>query len=153
MMPSASDLRYNWVLVRLQRIDATECRELVSTAWAMVVPSAWPPRTANEHQLYRRSDALRHHELVRVGTDERLAPVLREREAITVSSDEKARYHDAADPELHLAPHESLGGAGQAQRKRSHCLDRHHRGLTSAPRPARLRLPRPRRRRRGAARE
>jgi hypothetical protein len=38
MLPNASDLRYNWVLVRLASIDATEMRELVVDAWAMVVP-------------------------------------------------------------------------------------------------------------------
>jgi hypothetical protein len=38
MLPSASDLRYNWVLVRLASIDATEMREIVLDAWAMVVP-------------------------------------------------------------------------------------------------------------------
>lgn len=37
-MPSASDLRYNWVVVRLDAIDAAEMRELVLDAWAMVVP-------------------------------------------------------------------------------------------------------------------
>jgi hypothetical protein len=38
MLPEASDLRYNWALVRLAAIDATEMRELVLDAWAMVVP-------------------------------------------------------------------------------------------------------------------
>jgi hypothetical protein len=38
MLPGASDLRYNWVLVRLDAIDAAEMRELVIDAWAMVVP-------------------------------------------------------------------------------------------------------------------
>jgi hypothetical protein len=38
MMPSRSDLRYNWVLVRLAAIDAIEMRELVLDAWRMVVP-------------------------------------------------------------------------------------------------------------------
>jgi 2-methylisocitrate lyase-like PEP mutase family enzyme len=38
MMPTGGDLRYNWVLVRLAAIDATEMRELVLDAWAMVVP-------------------------------------------------------------------------------------------------------------------
>ena len=38
MLPQASDLRYNWVVVRLAAIDATELRELVVDAWAMVVP-------------------------------------------------------------------------------------------------------------------
>jgi hypothetical protein len=38
MLPSQSDLRYNWVHVRLAAIDAAEMRELVLDAWAMVVP-------------------------------------------------------------------------------------------------------------------
>ena len=38
MLPRESDLRYNWALVRLAAIDATEMRELVLDAWAMVVP-------------------------------------------------------------------------------------------------------------------
>jgi hypothetical protein len=38
MLPRLSDLRYNWVLVRLAAIDAAEMRELVLDAWAMVVP-------------------------------------------------------------------------------------------------------------------
>jgi hypothetical protein len=38
MQPQASDLRYNWVLVRLAAIDEREMRELVLDAWRMVVP-------------------------------------------------------------------------------------------------------------------
>jgi len=38
MQPSASDLRYHWVLVRLAAIDEAEMRELVLDAWRMVVP-------------------------------------------------------------------------------------------------------------------
>ena len=38
MMPRESDLRFNWVLVRLAAIDAAEMRELVLDAWRMVVP-------------------------------------------------------------------------------------------------------------------
>jgi hypothetical protein len=38
MQPDRSDLRYNWVLVRLASIDETEMRELVLDAWRMVVP-------------------------------------------------------------------------------------------------------------------
>ena len=38
MLPRESDLRYNWVVVRLAAIDAAEMRELVIDAWAMVVP-------------------------------------------------------------------------------------------------------------------
>jgi len=38
MMPATSDLRYNWVVVRLGAIDDAEMRELVVDAWRMVVP-------------------------------------------------------------------------------------------------------------------
>jgi hypothetical protein len=38
MQPSRGDLRYNWVLVRLDAIDEPEMRELVMDAWRMVVP-------------------------------------------------------------------------------------------------------------------
>jgi hypothetical protein len=40
MLPRASDLRYNWAVVRLAALDATEMRELVVDAWAMVVPKS-----------------------------------------------------------------------------------------------------------------
>jgi len=38
LMPKPADLRYNWVVVRLDAIDAEEMRELVLDAWRMVVP-------------------------------------------------------------------------------------------------------------------
>ena len=38
MLPGASDMRFNWVCVRMEAIDETEMRELVLDAWAMVVP-------------------------------------------------------------------------------------------------------------------
>src|SRR4051794_8595776 len=38
VMPNQSDLRYNWVVVRLEAIDLDEMRELVLDAWRMVVP-------------------------------------------------------------------------------------------------------------------
>jgi hypothetical protein len=38
LMPVTSDLRYNWVRVRLDAIDHDEMRELVLDAWRMVVP-------------------------------------------------------------------------------------------------------------------
>ena len=38
MLPGQSDLRYNWAVVRLAAIEATEMREIVLDAWAMVVP-------------------------------------------------------------------------------------------------------------------
>ena len=48
MRPTKSDLRYNWVLVRLiikagQRLGAEEMRELVLDAWRMVVPKGVAP--------------------------------------------------------------------------------------------------------------
>jgi hypothetical protein len=38
LMPTPSDLRYNWVVVRLAAIDVVEMREIVVEAWRMVVP-------------------------------------------------------------------------------------------------------------------
>ena len=38
LLPPTSDLRYNWVVVRLAAIDAAELREIVVEAWRMVVP-------------------------------------------------------------------------------------------------------------------
>jgi hypothetical protein len=37
-LPSASDMRYHWVHVRLLAIDADEMRDLVEDAWAFTVP-------------------------------------------------------------------------------------------------------------------
>ena len=37
-MPSPSDLRYHWVVVKLAAIDQREMREIVLEAWRMVVP-------------------------------------------------------------------------------------------------------------------
>jgi hypothetical protein len=38
LMPRTSDLRYNWVCVRMSAIDEPEMRELVIDAWRMCVP-------------------------------------------------------------------------------------------------------------------
>jgi hypothetical protein len=38
MLPTGGDLRYNWVLVRLDAIGEREMRGLVLDAWAMCVP-------------------------------------------------------------------------------------------------------------------
>jgi hypothetical protein len=38
LMPGASDLRYNWVCVRLAALSPAEMTELVLDAWRMVVP-------------------------------------------------------------------------------------------------------------------
>ncbi len=40
LMPTPSDLRYNWVQVRLAALDHDEMRELVHDAWRMVVPKS-----------------------------------------------------------------------------------------------------------------
>jgi hypothetical protein len=48
-LPSASDLRYHWVHVRLAAIDADEMRELVEDAWAFCVPK----RVAEEYAASR----------------------------------------------------------------------------------------------------
>jgi hypothetical protein len=37
-LPSASDMRFNWVHADLAKLDPTEARELVVDAWRMVVP-------------------------------------------------------------------------------------------------------------------
>jgi hypothetical protein len=37
-LPSRSDMRYHWVDVRLDAIDAEEMRDLVEDAWAFTVP-------------------------------------------------------------------------------------------------------------------
>lgn len=38
LMPAASDLRYQWIEVRLDAVDEVEARELVLDAWRMCVP-------------------------------------------------------------------------------------------------------------------
>ena len=39
LLPRPSDLRYNWVDVRLAALDTDEMCELVYDAWRMVVPA------------------------------------------------------------------------------------------------------------------
>jgi hypothetical protein len=39
-LPRHSDMRYHWVHVRLDAIDADEMRELVEDAWAFTVPKS-----------------------------------------------------------------------------------------------------------------
>src|SRR6266516_2626453 len=48
-LPGESDLRYHWVQVRLDKIDADEMRELVEDAWAFTVPK----RVAEEYAASR----------------------------------------------------------------------------------------------------
>jgi hypothetical protein len=53
-MPTASDLRYNWVESRLAALDVDEMTELVTDAWVMCVPKY----VAREYfaQLERRGE-------------------------------------------------------------------------------------------------
>jgi hypothetical protein len=44
-MPDMSDLRYNWVVGRLDALDEDETDEIVIDAWTMVVPK----RVAADH--------------------------------------------------------------------------------------------------------
>jgi hypothetical protein len=46
-LPSKSDMRYHWVHVRLDAIDADEMHELVEDAWAFCVPK----RVAREYAV------------------------------------------------------------------------------------------------------
>lgn len=48
LMPKASDMRYNWVVVRLDQIDLDEMRELVVDAWRMCVPKSVAARYDEE---------------------------------------------------------------------------------------------------------
>jgi hypothetical protein len=48
-LPRASDMRYHWVHVSLEAIDADEMRELVEDAWAFCVPK----RVAEEYAASR----------------------------------------------------------------------------------------------------
>jgi hypothetical protein len=38
-LPSASELRFNWILADLASLESTEAREFVVDAWRMVVPN------------------------------------------------------------------------------------------------------------------
>jgi len=48
-LPSKSDMRFNWIHVHLDAIDADEMRDLVEDAWAFTVPK----RVADEYAAAR----------------------------------------------------------------------------------------------------
>jgi hypothetical protein len=54
-LPRTSDMRYNWIHVRLDAIDLDELRELVIDAWCMCVPKkvAASLHTVGDHRLQR----------------------------------------------------------------------------------------------------
>jgi hypothetical protein len=54
--PEPADLRYNWVVARLDAIDQVELRELVFDAWRMVVPKRMA--AASDAELLRQLRAL-----------------------------------------------------------------------------------------------
>jgi len=57
MLPQASDMRYHWVLVRLDAIDEKEMRELVLDAWRMCVPKkVWQSYVDSPAALVNRED-------------------------------------------------------------------------------------------------
>jgi len=51
LMPERSDMRYNWVVVRLGVLDVDEMRELVLDAWRMCVPKSVAARYDAERDL------------------------------------------------------------------------------------------------------
>jgi hypothetical protein len=57
MLPGATDMRFNWVCVRMDALDVTEMRELVVDAWRMVVPKKVAAAYDEEHLEEMRRDA------------------------------------------------------------------------------------------------
>ena len=47
-LPSQNDMRFNWIHVRLEAIDADEMRDLVEGAWSMCVPKYVAEQYAHE---------------------------------------------------------------------------------------------------------
>lgn len=65
-MPRPSDVRYNWVRVRLAAIDDPEMRARVIDAWAMVVPKAVVAAYVDEHAVGKSPSAPRRRGRSRV---------------------------------------------------------------------------------------
>jgi hypothetical protein len=59
LLPGATDMRFNWVCVRMEALDVTEMRELVVDAWRMVVPKKVSAAYDDEHLEEMRRDARR----------------------------------------------------------------------------------------------
>ena len=57
MLPGATDMRFNWVHVRMSALDLAEMRELVVDAWRMVVPKRVAAAYDEEHLEEMRRDA------------------------------------------------------------------------------------------------
>ena len=61
--PRQSDLRYNWIEVRLSALDDDEARELVLDAWRMVVPKRLAAAVDAELAALRAGGALMEEDL------------------------------------------------------------------------------------------
>jgi hypothetical protein len=57
LLPGATDMRFNWVCVRMEALDVTEMRELVVDAWRMVVPKKVSAAYDDENLEEMRKDA------------------------------------------------------------------------------------------------
>ncbi len=68
----------------------------------------------------------RHHELVRLGGDQRLPLLLWEAEPHQRLVARQGQEHDPAHPELHPVSNQRLVRSGQAQRQLAHTVDRGH---------------------------
>jgi hypothetical protein len=55
--PRPSDMRYQWLVVRLEAVEQEELRELVFDAWRMVVPMKLASLSDDELRLRARSRA------------------------------------------------------------------------------------------------
>jgi hypothetical protein len=49
-LPASSDMRYNWLHVRLDAIDLVELREIVIDAWRMCVPKSVAAKQLGEER-------------------------------------------------------------------------------------------------------
>src|SRR3712207_3627950 len=61
-LPSASDMRFNWVHADLAALDPAEARELVVDAWRMVVPknTTQPQKTTKPKQTHQKPTTKTH---------------------------------------------------------------------------------------------
>jgi hypothetical protein len=59
MLPGLTDMRFNWVCVRMSALDPVEMRELVVDAWRMVVPKRVAAAYDEDHldEMRRAADA------------------------------------------------------------------------------------------------
>ena len=90
-------------------------------------------READVHPVVAHVRLARQRELLRVGLDERGAPLLREREPHRLAFAREGEPDDAADPELDASADERLGAARQRAGERPDLVHRHH-GSCHSPR-------------------